>query len=209
MRATAATLAAITVVVVCLAMTPAAAGAQTPQPTPPGPYTAGQCGELAPGPDPAFATPADLTVRWGPLPDNPQFSGALLSWHDNADNETCYIVERKGPGTTDWDQVIIAPSANWEHTEDMNFVEPGYFCYRVFAGNPEGRSAYSNEACLQVPKATVVTAPPPGAPAAAFPNLGGGSAGGNAPSHLLAESLLAAGAVLALASLLTLALRRR
>ncbi len=200
---------AIVLIVLCAAVAPlTGAEAQTPQPTPPGPYEQGQCGELEPGPSPAFAAPTNLTVRWGPLTDKPESSGALLSWRDNADNETCYMVERKGPATTDWDQIIIAPSPNWERTEDMNFVEPGYYCYRVFAGSEAGRSAYSNEACLEVPEATVATTPPPGAAAAAFPNMGGGSPGGNGSSYLLAGSLLAAGAVLALASLLTLVLRR-
>jgi hypothetical protein len=179
------------------------------EPTPPGPYEQGQCGELAPEPSPAFAVPTNLTVSWGPLPDNPQFSGALLAWRDNADNEACYVVERRGPGATDWEQIMYAPFADREDAEDVNFIAPGYYCYRVFAGSEAGRSAYSNETCLQVPEATVVTAPPPGAPAAAFPSLGGGSPGGNAPSYPLAESLLAAGGILACLALLALALRRR
>ena len=228
MRTTARGLLAIAVATLCAALAAAPAGAQTPQPTPPGPYEQGQCGELAPKPSPAFAVPTNLTVRWGPLPDNPQFSGALLTWRDNADNETCYVVERKGPGATDWEEIIIAPSADWEDTDDRNFVEPGYYCYRVFAGSEAGRSAYSNEACLDVPEATVHGLPP-GAPApgppptmppatasptpvgqpAALPVTGGGSPEDNAPFYLLAGSLLAAGAVLALAGLLTLILRRR
>jgi hypothetical protein len=200
--------AAITIAILYAALTPALAGAQTPQPTPPGPYEQGQCGELAPGPSPAFAAPTNLTVRWGPLPDKPESSGALLSWLDNSDNETCYVVQRKGPGVTDWQEIIIAPSPNWEATDDRNFVDPGYYCYRVFAGSEAGRSAFSNEACLQVPKATVATRPPPGALAVAFPSLGGGPPGGNAPSYLLAQVLLGGGAGLGLAGLLTLALRR-
>ena len=209
----------------CVALTPALAGAQTPQPTPPGPYQQGECGELAPEPSSAFAVPTNLTVSWGPLPDNPQFSGALLSWRDNADNETCYIVERKGPDVTDWQEIIIAPSADWENTDDRNFVEPGYYCYRVFAGSEAGRSAYSNQACLEVPEATVhglpPGAPPPGAPthppiasataagqAASLPSTGGGPPGGNAPFYPWMASLLATGAALACGVFVVLAARR-
>jgi hypothetical protein len=223
-------LAAITVVVLCLAITPAAAGAQTPQPTPPEPMP-GECGELAPE-SPAFAAPTDLTVNWGPLPDNARLSGALLSWRDNADNEACYVVERKGPDVTDWQEIIMAPSPNWENTDDSNFEAPGYYCYRVFAGSEAGRSDYSNEACLEVPEATVhglppgglpPGAPPPGPPPtlapvasataaaepAALPSTGSGAPSDNEPFYLFAGSLLAAGGVLASLAVLALIQRRR
>ena len=209
---------------ICVVLTPVVAGAQTPQPTPPGPYTRGQCGELA-APSPAFAAPTELEARWGPLSDNPQFSGALLDWQDNADNETCYVVERKGPGATDWHEVIYALSADREDTDGRNFEAPGYYCYRVFAGSEEGRSAYSNDACLEVPKATVSTDVPPGVsttrtphigtpvPAAtasqpaSLPATGGGSAGDNLPLYLPIGALAVA-AVLAAAGALALVLRR-
>jgi hypothetical protein len=219
-------LVAITVAALCAALTAALAGAQTPEPTPPGPYTRGQCGELA-APSPAFAAPTDLTVRWGPLPDNPQASGALLAWQDNADNETCYVVEREAPGATGWQEIIIGPRGNRENTEDMNFAEPGYYCYRVFAGSEEGRSAYSNEACLEVPEATVSRDAPPGlstktapligtpAPAAAasqpaaLPATGGSSADDSLPLYLLIGGALGAAGVLASAGAVALARRRR
>jgi hypothetical protein len=222
-------MAAVTVAALCVGLPPALASAQTPEPTPPGPYQQGQCGELAPEPSPAFAVPTNLTVRWGPLPDNPQASGALLAWQDNADNETCYVVQRNGPAATDWQEILLAPSTNWEDADDRNFEAPGYYCYRVFAGSEAGRSAYSNEACLEVPEATVhglpPGAPPPGPPPtppaaavspavaatpAALPPTGGGSpAGSGAPLHLPMAILLAAVGVLASAGLLALARRRR
>jgi len=225
MRTAALCLVAMTVAALCATLAPALVDAQTPQPTPPGPYTRGQCGELA-APSRAFAAPTSLTVRWGPLADNPQFSGAHLSWRDNADNETCYVVERKGPDATDWHEIIIAPSADREDTDDRVLREPGYYCYRVFAGSEAGRSAYSNEACLEVPEATVSrdappglstkTAPPIGTPApaaaasqpAALPATGGGSADDNLPLYLLIGTLAVA-VVLASAGALALVLRRR
>jgi len=132
--------------------------AQTPSPTPPGPNPYIGPLEPTPGGPPA---PTNLTARWGPLPDNPQASGVLLTWQDNAEDETSQVVQRKDPGGAEWQDKAYAP-ANYESTDDRGFEAPGEYCYRIFVVGGSGASV-SNETCVQVPEATVHGLPP-GAP---------------------------------------------
>lgn len=91
-----------------------------------------------------------------------------LQWDDNADDELCYVIERK-VGEGDWS---VYESSGWGptlgpvSTDDVP-GEVGIHCYRISYGNYEGRSAYSNEACVDVKVVPIVLTPtPPGTPEA-------------------------------------------
>lgn len=140
--------------------------AQTPpEPTPCCPSACIGLAEATPG---GPAAPTDLSTTWGPLPDNPQASGVLLTWQDNAEDEICQVMQRKGPGNEQWEDKIYV-SANVESADSRDFEAPGEYCYRVFAANERGASV-SNEACVQVPEVTVHGLPP-GAPPPVYPTL--------------------------------------
>jgi hypothetical protein len=125
------------------------------------------------------AAPTNLSASWGPLPDNPEYSGVLLTWQDNAGDETCQVVQRKGPGDIGWQDKIYV-SANDISADNRDFETPGEYCYRVFAANERGASV-SNEACVDVPEVTVHGLPP-GAPPPSYPTLPAGSVAGPSPA---------------------------
>jgi len=76
-----------------------------------------------------------------------------LRWEDNSRDELCYGIERK-VGGDDWafyqNGAPVDPSATG--TVGMEDVPQsvGLHCYRVYYGNKEGRSAYSEEACVLI-----------------------------------------------------------
>jgi hypothetical protein len=76
-----------------------------------------------------------------------------LQWDDNADDEQCYVIEKKA-GEEGWSiyEAVgdAASSGAGAVSTEVVPLEPGVHCYRVYFGNEEGRSAYSNEACLNV-----------------------------------------------------------
>jgi len=84
-----------------------------------------------------------------------------LQWDDNADNELCYVIERK-VGEEDW-HVYESDTGNDMGPAAADDVpqEVGTHCYRISYGNYEGRSAYSNEACVDVEVVPVVVTPTP------------------------------------------------
>jgi hypothetical protein len=77
--------------------------------------------------------------------------GALLSWQDNADNETSYIVERST--TSDFAQrQHWTLAANSTSFEDLTILERGQtYYYRVKAAKDALHSPYSNTASVKVP----------------------------------------------------------
>jgi len=112
--------------------------------------------------------PSNLAAHWGPLPDVPEESGVVLAWQDNAGDETCQVVQRKGPADGEWEgRMFLSP--NDDSADDRNFEALGEYCYRVFAANERGASV-SNEACVDVPEVTVHGLPP-GAPPPSYPTL--------------------------------------
>jgi len=143
------------------------AQAQTPPPEPT-PCCPSACTGLMGATPGGPAAPSNLTALWGPLPDVPEASGVLLAWQDNAVDETCQVVQRKGPGDVEWQDVIYASPAA-ESTDDRGFEATGEYCYRVFAANEHGASV-SNETCVYVPEVTVHGLPP-GAPPPSYPTL--------------------------------------
>lgn len=91
---------------------------------------------------PAIDAPSDLEA------EHFFFSGRLgiwevVRWQDNADNETCYVVEKSGDGAT-FQPIAVLP-ANAECLLDKTeSLDHGWF-YRVYAATETERSAYSNE----------------------------------------------------------------
>src|SRR5207248_10444941 len=82
-----------------------------------------------------------------------------LTWADNANNETGFIVERSLDGSTGWTQVGT-PATNATSFNDTNGLSSGtqYF-YHVRATNGVGPSADSNVANATTAVPTVPAAP--------------------------------------------------
>jgi titin len=84
-----------------------------------------------------------------------------LTWADNSNNETAFILERSLNGTTGWQQVAT-PAANVTSISDTLNLSPGtqYF-YRIRATNSGSDSANSNvaNATTSQPVPTVPAAP--------------------------------------------------
>lgn len=79
-----------------------------------------------------------------------------LTWQDNSDNETGFIVERKvGPATIPTE--VTRTGINAVTFVDTNLVLGTQYCYQIKAFNAAGMSAPSNIACASTP--TVPAAP--------------------------------------------------
>jgi hypothetical protein len=76
----------------------------------------------------------------------------LLTWQDNSNNETNFVVERANSATGAF-AIIGFTFENEPSFNDPMIIDGA--CYRVAAINADGQSAYSNTACLPV------AAPPP------------------------------------------------
>lgn len=99
-------------------------------------------------------------------------SSLRLSWKDNATDETCYgfIAERQGDMVEVIGPVLATPVG---HTEAIlplvvsgitglrPALAPGIWCFRAFAANAGGLSAYSNEVCVQITADMIRIALPP------------------------------------------------
>jgi len=88
-----------------------------------------------------------------------------LQWDDNADDDLCYVIEKKIT-TEDWSIYEAVggapPSDTGAVSTDIVPLELGVHCYRMYLGNEEGRSAYSNEVCLDVQVLPRIATPTPG-----------------------------------------------
>jgi len=169
-------------------LSPTPAQATTPVATPP-PFTptpppiepVAHCGpEPRPTPLPDLLPPSNLDAQLAPLWEG--VFGVRLVWQDNSPDETCFGLERKGGEREDWVTVQLMLADSTEATDEV-FYEPGLYCYRVYAGNAEGTSVSSNEACIEVPVATAPT-PLPGACALLDPPFS--PLGPEAPTNLQA-----------------------
>jgi hypothetical protein len=102
----------------------------------------------------APATPSGLGA--GVNPGNPT-SSLVLSWADNANNETGYSVERSTDGRS-FAQIAQA-GANTGAWTDTALNSGTTYYYRVRAFNGSGNSAYSNVASAQTQTAATSAAP--------------------------------------------------
>jgi hypothetical protein len=74
-------------------------------------------------------------------------SSLSLSWVDNANDETGFLMERcRGTGCTTFRQ-IASLGANVTSFVNAGLRCQTFYCYRVRATNAAGKSAYSNTAC--------------------------------------------------------------
>ena len=92
----------------------------------------------------APATPSGLVASVNP---STPASSLLLSWADNANNETGYSIERSSDGRT-FTQIAQA-GANTGSWTDAGLSGGAMYYYRVRAFNNYGNSAYSNSASAQ------------------------------------------------------------
>jgi hypothetical protein len=76
---------------------------------------------------------------------------ATLTWKDNSDNETGFVVERSTSVDTGYAQIAtVAP--NVSSYNDPTVVRKTTYYYRVRAASGNLRSAYSNVASVKIKK---------------------------------------------------------
>jgi subtilisin family serine protease len=85
------------------------------------------------------AAPGDLVVATG------SSSSITLTWSDDSDDETGFIIERREAGDVIYEEIGAVPS-DTETYRDTRLYEGTSYSYRIFAYNAGGRSDYSNEA---------------------------------------------------------------
>lgn len=77
--------------------------------------------------------------------------GAHLTWKDNSDNETQFMVMRKdAAGSADYAQVA-SPPFNTTTYHDAPLTSGKTYMYMVSAMNDAGESAPSNEVMISIP----------------------------------------------------------
>ncbi len=85
---------------------------------------------------------------------------AVLMWVDNSNNESGFKVQRQLNGSAFADVATLATAANAVQVTDTTLVGStsmdNVYCYRIYAFNSAGSSAFTNTACK-----TVVKLPPP------------------------------------------------
>jgi hypothetical protein len=126
-------------------------------PTPP----PAACWGRGPGSPLAPSPPTNLRAELVSSPIALEGLLVRLQWDDNAENELCYVIERK-VGEEDWSvyEGGWGPSIGPPSIDEVP-GEVGVHCYRVSYGSYEGRSPYSNEACVDVQAVPVVLMPTP------------------------------------------------
>src|SRR5439155_1391241 len=77
-----------------------------------------------------------------------------LTWADNANNETGFVVERSPNGTDTWTQ-IATPAQNATSYNDTGLTASTQYFYRVRATNAVGPSGNSNVANATTPAGPV------------------------------------------------------
>lgn len=102
-------------------------------------YIATSCNPIAPPTNLEAVAPDLVTVD--------------LTWQDNADNETVYLVERKAQSGGGFEQ-IAQLGADADAYQDAEII-PGAYRYRVRAANDTDTSGYSNEVLINTDPSAV------------------------------------------------------
>ncbi len=127
----------------------------------------------ATGPTP----PADCFVADEPTPGGPAAPTELaaeisaphpssdfdLTWSDQSDDETCFVLERKSFGLQYDVIAILGPDTTSYRDEDPH-PEAVVFFYRLYAARDNDRSEYSNVAGPSIPPFDPTPSPPPVTP---------------------------------------------
>lgn len=119
------------------------------------------------------AAPSDLSA-------DPQFVTMNLSWIDNSNNESSFIIERLDPSSSSYVQVGTVGANVVEYTDDGLTMDTQY-SYRVKAHNSIGDSNYSNIVTVKTAKVDILL------PLLTYPA---------APGNLAADSVSASNVVL-------------
>ncbi|PTR01428.1 cellulose binding domain-containing protein [Mucilaginibacter yixingensis] len=113
-------------------------------------------------PPPVFIKPPTNLALTATSVETPPSSKVKLTWVDNADNETNFVVERSTNGSTFTD--IAHPNANaLTYTDSVGLVPNTTYYYRVKAVNATDVSAYTSVVSIAtppVPTAPALTANP-------------------------------------------------
>jgi hypothetical protein len=96
-----------------------------------------------------------------------------LTWTDNANTETAYIVERSSNGGSTWSVLTSTLPANTQSYSDTSVAPLTAYSWHVKATNASGSSAYSNVASATSPNGP----PPPAAPSNLTATVSGGGNG--------------------------------
>lgn len=73
-----------------------------------------------------------------------------LTWNDNSDNETCFVVERMAESETQFTIIGVVPG-DTSVCLDNDLPDDDIVAYRVYAANADARSSDSNEASTVIP----------------------------------------------------------
>ncbi len=89
---------------------------------------------------------------------------AVLNWVDNSSNESGFKVQRQLNGSAFADVVTLATAANVVTVTDTTLTAStlvdNVYCYKIYAFNSAGNSAFTNTACKTIPMTvTLPTAP--------------------------------------------------
>ena len=104
---------------------------------------------MTPAPNTAPKAPSDLTVA---LTNDGK---VLLTWKDNANNETGFKIERKVKNGQYKEIAILPTDTNKAEYTDSSVVPGTTYFYRVYAYNKNGNSTPSNEVSITIPSAAV------------------------------------------------------
>ena len=72
----------------------------------------------------------------------------VITWDDNSDNETGYIIERRLASSNTYDEIVMLSEDTNSYDDQSAFTGQTY-CYQVSAYNQAGKSS-SDEVCIAV-----------------------------------------------------------
>ncbi|MEN6389096.1 MAG: stalk domain-containing protein [Syntrophomonas sp.] len=117
----------------------------------------------------AVAGKGDINLNFVPAsPTGLQYtcSGAgvvTLTWTDNSNNESRFVIERKGVNDSSWFEIdtVAANTTSYVQSQESTYpIYPGEsYCYRIKARGNTVSSGYSNELTVTVSDQTIPIAP--------------------------------------------------